>query len=255
MPHQNNDGNCPTMDLIEVKEGKYFRHPWEIARAASILCIIPKVKFANIADIGAGDLYFLKLYLKQFAGKAFAVDRKFKEIHDFGEIALLGNIEEIPDNSIDIAFLMDVLEHEKNDICLLMEAVMKVKSGGFIVVPVPAYQYLFSEHDIYLKHYRRYNRARLVALTNGLDVEIIECFFFFTLLFFIRLIHVIFSKLHLFTLSKIGVGEWTFAQSHFLTIILSNLLKCDFAVNRLMSRIGLFSFGLSICMILKKKSV
>ena len=131
---------------------------------------------------------------------------------------------------------------------------VKIKSGGIIVVTVPAHQFLFSEHDIYLKHCRRYSPSVLLELTKGLEVEITKCFSFFTLLFFIRLIQVFCAKSFLFKTSGSGVGEWTFPESHLLTKFLTSLLKIDFAVNRALSGYGLYTLGLSICMILKKKS-
>lgn len=133
------------MDLTEIKAGSYFRHPWEIARASCILNMIPFGIYHQILDVGAGDLYFLKLFRKSFPGNAFAVDSRYGEnLKNTEGITLLKSIDEIPSNTMDICFLMDVLEHAIQDRFLLVDTINKVKPGGLIVITVPAYPSLFS---------------------------------------------------------------------------------------------------------------
>ena len=46
-----------------------------------------------------------------------------------------------------------------------------LRPGGLLILTVPAYQWLFSDHDRALGHHRRYTRASLVAtLPSGIDV-------------------------------------------------------------------------------------
>jgi len=242
------------MDLREIKAGIYHRHPWEIARSSAILSMIPNGRYERIIDVGAGDLYFLERFIKRFPGKAFAVDNGYQQLGTAGGVVLLKTLEEIPSNSMDIGFMMDVLEHEERDGELLTKTVEKMKPAGLVIVTAPAYAALFSPHDRFLKHIRRYNRAQLLNLTTGNDVRIIKLFSFFTIPLFIRVLQIILSKFNLFRFTDHGVGGWTFAESHLLTKLASHLLLLDFLINQSLNRIGIPTLGLSLCMLLKKKS-
>ena len=66
--------------------------------------------------------------------------------------------------TFDAVCMFDVLEHIEGDLDALITVRRLLKPGGRIVVSVPAYQWLFSDHDIRLHHYRRYTRGRLHEL-------------------------------------------------------------------------------------------
>lgn len=60
------------------------------------------------------------------------------------------------DNSFDLVVAMDILEHLKDDSAALCEVHRVLKPGGRIIATVPAYQSLWSGHDVALMHFRRY---------------------------------------------------------------------------------------------------
>jgi SAM-dependent methyltransferase len=64
----------------------------------------------------------------------------------------------------------DVLEHIKDDIGALSEWCRVLDDGGRVLITVPAYQWLWSGHDISLHHQRRYTKKLLleVAAKAGL---------------------------------------------------------------------------------------
>jgi len=72
---------------------------------------------------------------------------------------LLGKGEQMnfPDKSFDLVVALDVLEHIKDDKRVLEESWRVLKEGGYSLATVPAYQFLWSEHDEALEHYRRYS--------------------------------------------------------------------------------------------------
>ncbi len=84
-------------------------------------------------------------------------------------------VEEMPfeDASFDVATCLDVIEHTPDDVRSLAELRRVTKPGGALIVTVPAYQALWSRHDVVNRHFRRYRRKTLreAALTAGWRVE------------------------------------------------------------------------------------
>jgi len=60
------------------------------------------------------------------------------------------------DNTFDLVGAFDVLEHIEHDEDALKEWLRVLKPGGFVVMTIPAHQWLWSDHDVSLHHFRRY---------------------------------------------------------------------------------------------------
>jgi SAM-dependent methyltransferase len=75
--------------------------------------------------------------------------------------------------SYDMVGAFDVLEHIEKETGALKEWKRVIKDDGAIVITVPAYQWLWSDHDVSLHHKRRYTTRRLAkaAGSAGLIVE------------------------------------------------------------------------------------
>lgn len=67
----------------------------------------------------------------------------------------------------DAVVLMDVLEHLEDDVEALRAVHRNLKPGGVVIISVPAYRTLWSEHDELLWHKRRYSRRELQDLCNA----------------------------------------------------------------------------------------
>jgi SAM-dependent methyltransferase len=82
-----------------------------------------------------------------------------------GHVARLCEIERMPfaDASFDLVTCLDVIEHTSDDRRTLRELRRVTRPGGFLVVTVPAYQALWSAHDVVNGHYRRYRVPDLRA--------------------------------------------------------------------------------------------
>jgi SAM-dependent methyltransferase len=61
----------------------------------------------------------------------------------------------------DVVSLLDVLEHIDDAVSALQRLRKLVKTGGYIVILVPAHQALWSSWDDQLGHYRRYSKETL----------------------------------------------------------------------------------------------
>ena len=76
----------------------------------------------------------------------------------------------------DAVFLLDVLEHIDDDLAFLRAALRHLRSGGLVVVNVPASMLFFSDYDRAVGHLRRYSAASLTTLLrqSGAEGETIQ---------------------------------------------------------------------------------
>jgi len=86
----------------------------------------------------------------------FMRDQGYKNITKVKDIKL-----PFKDKTYDMVGAFDVLEHIDNQVEALREWKRIIKDDGAIVITVPAYQWLWSDHDVSLHHKRRYTTTRL----------------------------------------------------------------------------------------------
>jgi SAM-dependent methyltransferase len=75
--------------------------------------------------------------------------------------------------------LLDVLEHQEDDMEFLSDLVRKMRPGSTLLLTVPALPRLWSNWDIALGHFRRYDKDTLLRCTRGLPLTILETSFLF----------------------------------------------------------------------------
>ena len=128
-----------------------------------------------ILDIGAGSGFFSKKLLSDtMAKEAWCVDISYEGDSDVLEagkpIHLRRSIDAV---KADLVLLMDVLEHVDDDVGLLIDYSNKVPRGARFLISVPAFQFLWSGHDVFLEHKRRYrlNQMEDVVRRAGLTVK------------------------------------------------------------------------------------
>lgn len=78
--------------------------------------------------------------------------------------------EQPGDSDFDFLLAADVLEHVEEDAAALAAWTESLKPGGLVLLTVPAFTFLWSGHDDYLEHKRRYTRKQLdrLAASQGL---------------------------------------------------------------------------------------
>lgn len=68
------------------------------------------------------------------------------------------DISDVPENSFDYIYSLNVLEHIEDDLGALKNLYNRMRPGGRIFLYVPAFQCLYSSMDKKVGHFRRYDR-------------------------------------------------------------------------------------------------
>jgi SAM-dependent methyltransferase len=82
----------------------------------------------------------------------------------------------------DVVFLLDVLEHLRDDAGAMRQVARALKPGGLVVVTVPALNAFWSYNDDVAGHRRRYRCADLEQLGRHAALEIVDARYFMFLL-------------------------------------------------------------------------
>jgi len=146
-------------------------HWWYRGRREVIKAVIERLPLpgeARILDAGCGsgrNMVELASY-----GTVVGVELSERAVERararaVGEV-IRGSLEELPfpEGSFDLAVCLDVIEHLDDDLAALRELRRVVRKDGWLVLTVPAYQWLWSHHDVVNQHRRRYNRRQLLAV-------------------------------------------------------------------------------------------
>jgi SAM-dependent methyltransferase len=91
---------------------------------------------------------------------------------------------EIPEGAAyNVIIAIDVVEHIENDAAFVDQLARHLASDGLIVICVPAFQFLWSAHDVFLEHYRRYRRRDLVHIMRKTGLLVADSCYLYVLLF------------------------------------------------------------------------
>jgi SAM-dependent methyltransferase len=140
----------------------------------------------------------------------------------------------------------DVLEHIDEDVAALAEWMRVLKPGGKVVLTVPAYKWLWSEHDTSLHHHRRHTRKGIKqrAVEAGLDPVKVSYAIVFSLPLVVgfRWLNKLLGRKTDGETSYVNVPNW-------LNTVFTKLLFIEAWFHKYIS----FPFGTSVVAILEKK--
>ena len=251
------------MDLTEFErlfdKKKYKRHPWEISRKKVLFKLLSasEIKFPikRIVDIGGGDAYIInEIFMNNLASEYVTIDTAYtpeiisqlktnygkNAIHYVQNLADYFNFFPTDEN---VLFLcMDVLEHLESESDILKHF---TTNNNYFLFAVPAFQSIFSKHDVLLGHYRRYNLQELKKVLHQYQFQIIDNGYYFSSLLWVRWIESIFDKN-----KKATIDNWT--GNAFKSKLIVAVLQLDFAFTKLVQKIGINIYGLSCYCICKK---
>lgn len=95
----------------------------------------------------------------------------------------------------DLIAVLDVIEHVDDDTVAIHALKLKLSPGGLLMISVPAYNWLWSEHDNISHHKRRYTLSQIRKLLRKCDLDVVYASYFNTLLFPISAIYLSLTKL------------------------------------------------------------
>ena len=79
-----------------------------------------------------------------------------------------------PKERFGLVLMLDVLEHVDDDVDALRHAASLLEDGGRILVTVPAHQRLWTAHDGWNRHRRRYSRKALNRAVREAGLELVS---------------------------------------------------------------------------------
>jgi SAM-dependent methyltransferase len=165
------------MDLKEtdILGDDIGNHWYYSSKAKAMAKLLNGITPKTILDVGAGSAFFSRYLLNHTnATEAWCVDISYVTDSEEKEADKKVYFRKAVGPLIaDLVLLMDVLEHVDDDVGLLSEYVRKVPTGSQFLISVPAFQFLWSGHDDFLEHKRRYTLAQLedIAQKSGLRVK------------------------------------------------------------------------------------
>jgi hypothetical protein len=173
------------VDLIETGVKNPIKH-WYYAHKFSFIgkSQLFQLNVSNsLVDIGAGSALFSKELLKRgMITKSVAVDTGYPIEYDDLNFAISYR-HTINYSGYTHFLLTDVLEHIADDLTFLKDIVSKADPASSFIITVPALMSLWSGHDVYLKHYRRYTKSNLQSLIEESGLEVLSVRYTYTTIF------------------------------------------------------------------------
>lgn len=175
------------MDIKEehILGDSIVNHWYYIAKGRAMRQFIKDFRVPEVLDVGAGSGVFSRQLLDYgFCESAVCVDPGYpaesSEEQCGKPIHFVKSLERVDQRLI---LMMDVLEHVEDDLALLKSYSDPMPSGGHVLITVPAFQFLWSGHDVFLEHYRRYTLPQVETLVARAGLSLVRGRYFFGSLF------------------------------------------------------------------------
>ncbi len=160
-------------------------HWYYVAKGKALRSILGGQAVPEVLDVGAGSGVFTRQLIDAgLAERGVCVDPGYPgdhaETHNGHAIAFRQHVDAVPQKLI---LMMDVLEHVDDDLGLLREYSDRMPADARVLITVPAFRFLWSGHDVFLEHRRRYTLAEVEGLVNKAGLKVLAGRYFFGMLF------------------------------------------------------------------------
>jgi ubiquinone/menaquinone biosynthesis C-methylase UbiE len=229
---------------------------WFVARRRLVCDLIDRLAMpagSRLLDVGCGTGANLKAFNKEFERVGIdASDAALEFCQQRGLTSLVqGKIEQsgLQHDNFDVVTALDVLEHVDDDMQALRELLRVSKPGGFLLITVPAFGFLWSEHDEALHHRRRYTVAELESKVEAAGFQVVRISYFLAALFLPILLARIVQNL---TKKRIEPQATHVILPKWLNALVVRLLDVE---KRVLQWTWRMPFGVSIVALAQKPSV
>ncbi len=163
----------------KVSSGLDYALSYELS--GSLIGSSPSLK---ALDIGAGNGIISRSIGHTLDGTSLSWDLVDSEYPADQVDARFSLYREIPpDTCYDLIIAIDVVEHIQDDAAFIEMLLRHLNSEGLIMICVPAFQFLFGPHDIFLGHYRRYTLSSVTSLLDSDKVKMLNSGYLYVLPF------------------------------------------------------------------------
>ena len=153
--------------------------------------LIKEFVSGNVAEIGPGNGIILKLYLDHCDKlDLFEPDKNlYSKLNDkfsnYKKITVINDELNTSSNIYDVILYLDVLEHIEDYEKEILKAHNALKKGGYLLINVPAFQFLYSDFDKDVGHFRRYSKKDITNLCSNYNLEINKLKYYDSIGFFL----------------------------------------------------------------------
>jgi hypothetical protein len=171
------------MDLKEQAAlgGHAHLHWYYRAKSAAMLRMLEGSTLDKVLDVGAGSGFFSRYLLDNTACReAMCVDPNYpaetQELRGGKPIRFVRQAKNFDGH---VVLMMDVLEHVADDVGLLRDYAARAPQGARVLITVPAMPWMWSSHDVFLEHYRRYTVASMARVIDAAGLKKLSlCYYF-----------------------------------------------------------------------------
>lgn len=130
----------------------------------------------KVLDFGAGIGTLIELFKSTYniIPTSLEIDPTQAKIIRSKNFECHENIDQLNDNYFDLIYSSNVFEHIENDNLELIKLIDKLKINGYVCLYLPANEYLWSELDNKVLHFRRYDKEKINYLIKNTTLKVVE---------------------------------------------------------------------------------
>jgi SAM-dependent methyltransferase len=165
----------------------YRRHWWWRARERFLLRVLDRRlspgAAGHVLDFGCGDGLFLDKLARYGAPQGIETDERL--LTATGPWRSKISTDPLREDRTQhgrygLIVALDVLEHIAEPLPVMAELTRRLRPGGLFVATVPAFQQLWTAHDVVNQHVKRYTVADASVLVASSGLEVQDARYFFT---------------------------------------------------------------------------